>query len=419
LALRGGEASNVALLATAIMAENSDCSDQPCSLPQHSFPVIPIGAVPLEDPIPFAVPGIAHGDQDLQTPFVLLPSMSAVPGESSGDFHHDNSPLPGGILPRTEWSTLSLPDLDDTSMKSVVRYMENYQIDLRWSIISNSFFIIGGVCYVILTAWDCFVKWKRDDGSNQSKSWLYISLDVFAPTVYLINSIVDICWAEYLRLQQRKKRSLTKTWESFRLHGISSPSTNKDDDDSNQRSCRCWSRMRKHAAHRRTLAAAFTFGIAAYLGVIAAVLRNWYMPSIADEADHDRWVYNMECIDQWTDHLNVGSAIISMTGKRHRPWFAQSDPNRTSWLHDSDRLIDLGDLLFLIGSLMDALLTDFHLDNLALFSVLSSLFWMIDGFLYMRSDMLKATKLEDAEFLFFDRSDRNGGENSQPISVVV
>jgi hypothetical protein len=402
------------------MEEQNDTDDSPCSLPQHSFPGTPMGSVPMNDPIhqPMDVLG-RKIDADLQTPFVLLPTSPADSGESSDTSHHDHSPLPRGIPPRTEWSTLSLPDLDDTSMNNVVLYMENYMLDLHWSIISNSFFIIGGICYVILTAWDCLMKWDRDEATNPSNNLLYISLDVFAPTVYLINSIVDICWAEYNRLQQRKKRSLTKVWESFRiqLHGTTSI---HDDAEPANHQCKChwWSRIRKHAAHRRTLAAAFTFGIAAYLGVIAAVLRNWYMPTITDAADLDRWVRYLDCIDQWTDHINVGSAIISMTGKRNRSWFAPSDPNSTSWFQDSERLIDFGDLLFLIGSLMDAVLTDFHLDHLLIVPVLSSLFWMIDGFLYMRSDMLKAAQLDDAEFSFFEQSARAEDDRTGAIAVV-
>lgn len=125
------------------MAEENDGSDQPCTVPQHTISMPSNGAVPSE----------GNGDRDLQTPFVLLPATD--PREScDNDFHHGNTPTPRGMAPRTEWSTLSLPDLDDTSMKYVVLYMEHYKVDLRWSVISNSIFIIGGVCYVVLTAWD-------------------------------------------------------------------------------------------------------------------------------------------------------------------------------------------------------------------------------------------------------------------------
>jgi hypothetical protein len=353
---------------------------------------------------------------ELQTPFTLWPPPSTTP---EGDHA-----WPGGIQPRTEWSNLSLPDLDDMSMNYVVLYMEHYKVDLLWSFVSDSFFILGGVSYILLTGWDCVLKWRQDE-TTQKLNQLYIALDVFAPTVYLVNSIVDIYWAEYIRLQLRDKRGLTKIWEDFRLQlrGISFSSTSVASDDdvddapSQQNTCEWWYRIRKHAAHRRTLAAAFTFGIAASLGVMAAVLRNWFVPSIADAAGLDPWVYRIDGIlDQWTDHVYIVSAIISMTGKRHRPWFAPSDPSFTSWWSDSERLVDLGDLLFLIGSLMDASLSDFHLDHLVLFPVLSSLLWMIDGCLYMRSDFLKAAKLDEAEFSFFGPSKRI---DTRPVSIVV
>jgi hypothetical protein len=354
---------------------------------------------------------------ELQTPFTLLPASA------NDAAYRDNPSLPSGVQPRTQWSNLSLPDLDDMSMNYVVLYMEHYKVDLLWSFVSDSCFILGGVSYILLTAWDCLLKWEGDQNTPQTNLW-YIALDIFAPTVYLLNSIVDIYWAEYIRMQLRDKRGLTKIWEDFRLQlrGISFSSTSvaSDDDDIEapskpNKTCEWWYRIRKHAAHRRTLAAAFTFGIAASLGVIAAVLRNWFVPSIADAAGLDPWAYNIDAIlDQWTDHVYIVSAIISMTGKRHRPWFAPSDPTSTSWLKDSERLVDLGDLLFLIGSLMDATLSDFRLDHLVLFPVLSSLLWMIDGCLYMRSDFLKAAKLEEAEVSLFDH-----GGDGRPISVVV
>lgn len=385
-----------------------DCGDRPHTLSKHVLP--PIAVVPMTDPIPLHLP-TRQGGPDLQTTFVLIPPTAA--------FAQSDTWSPNGVIRHTEWNSPSPPDLDDTSLNSVVFYMEQCKDDLRWSVVSNSFFITGGLCYFILTTWNCVLKWDWGDTTSPSSNWIYISLDVCAPTVYLCNSIVDFCWVEYSRLQQREKGRLIKLWEDThnQLYGISSYYTNEDEEHFSSGKCRLWSRVRKHAAHRRTLAATLTFGIAAYFGVIATILRNWYLPSMANSADHDRWVYKIDGIDQWTDHINVASALISMTGKRHRSWFAPSDPHGTSWFHDSERLIDLGDLLFFIGSLIYALLTDFHLDHLVLFPVLSSLFWMIDGILYMRSDMLKATKLKEAEFSLVDQSVRV--DNTPPISLVV
>lgn len=395
-----------------------------------------VGAAPNDDnsaspnstlPPASVEPAEPFGGAELQTPFTLLPANATRANDAASAAISYTDSLPSGIRPRTEWNNLSLPDLDDMSMNFVVVYMEHYKVDLLWSFVSDSFFILGGVSYILLTAWDCVLKWERDETTPQTSPW-YITLDVFAPTVYLMNSLVDIYWAEYIRLQLRDKRGLTKIWEDFRLQlrGISFSSTSvaSDDDVDDMDApnkpnivCAWWYRIRKHAAHRRTLAAAFTFGIAASLGVIAAVLRNWFVPSIADAAGLDPWVYNIDAIlDQWTDHVYIVSAVISMTGKRHRPWFAPSDPTSSSWWNDSERLVDLGDLLFLIGSLMDASLSDFRLDHLVLFPVLSSLLWMIDGCLYMRSDFLKAAKLEEAEFSMFDHGN---GVDSRPISVVV
>lgn len=107
------------------------------------------------------------------------------------------------------------------------------------------------------------------------------------------------------------------------------------------------------------------------------------------------WLYSVDSIlDTVSDHVYIVSAIFSMTGKRHRPWLTQSDPNN-SLNNDSDRLEDLGDLLFLMGSLVDATLSVFRLKHLLLLSIFSSVLWMVDGCLYMRSDIVKACKLSN------------------------
>ena len=99
-----------------------------------------------------------------------------------------------------------------------------------------------------------------------------------------------------------------------------------------------------------------------------------------------------------------------MTGKRHRPWLAPSDPN-TILFNDSERLEDLGDLLFLMGSLVDATLSDLQLMHLVLLPILSSILWMVDGFLYMRSDIVKAHKLRDEAIV--------SQNDTHPIKFIV
>ena len=278
--------------------------------------------------------------------------------------------------------------------------------------ISDSFFILGGISYIVLSGWDYSI-YKNDISNevtmNNSSSKWYIAVDLIAPTVYLVNSIIDIHWAEAVRLRLLNKQDMTKIWDEARLQlrGISftSSSLSSTFDYSGETDvqscfgCTWCYRMRKYAAHRRTMMAAFCFGIAASLAVIAAILRNFFIPNIQSEFNNlhtvSPWVYSVDSIlDALSDHVYILSALFSMTGKRHRPWLAPSDPN-TSLYNDSERLEDLGDLLFLIGSLVDATLTDLQLMHLVLLPILSSVLWMVDGCLYMRSDIVKACKLRD------------------------
>jgi hypothetical protein len=302
-------------------------------------------------------------------------------------------------------------------MNHTFLYMEHYKVDLIWSMISDSFFILGGVSYIILSGWDYHI-YKNNisnegtveyDGVSDSNNKWYIAVDLIAPTVYLVNSIIDIQWAEAVRQRLLNKQDMTKIWDEARLQlrGISftSSSVSSTFDYSNEMDvqncfgCTWCYRIRKYTAHRRTMMAAFSFGVAASLAVIAAILRNFFVPNFQSEYGSIQtigpWVYSVDSIlDALSDHVYIISAIFSMTGKRHRPWFAPSDPS-TSLYIDSERLEDLGDLLFLIGSLVDATLSDLQLKHLVLLPILSSILWMVDGCLYMRSDIVKASKLRD------------------------
>jgi hypothetical protein len=316
------------------------------------------------------------------------------------------------ITERTAWgSSLSLPDIDDVSMNYIFLYMEHYKVDLLWSILSDSFFILGGISYIVLSGWDYYIYKHNLDGSlyNQNGHYWYVTVDIIAPMVYFLNSIIDIFWAEAVRMRLKNKQELTKIWDNARLQlrGMSFSSTSvssthdytKNTDVQQCLGCTWCYRMRKYAAHRRTMMAALSFGIAATLSVVAAILRNFLLPKYQSQNDNVEvarvWKYNIDAIlDALSDHVYIISAIFSMTGKRHRPWLSASDAHETLY-NDSERLEDLGDLLFFIGSVMDASLSDLQLKHLVLFPIMSSILWMVDGCLYMRSDFVKAWKLRN------------------------
>lgn len=283
---------------------------------------------------------------------------------------------------------LQLPDIDDASMAHVFAYIEHYQEDFFWGFLSDSFFLFGGIAYVALSLWDYI-------GGNSS-SLLYKSLMVLGPLVYLVNSIVDIIWANRVSRRSKVRRRMQRLWNESSSRSTATIPTRPEDMGTIQSepvpitqlvcipvrwcsstvSAQCH-RIRRHAAHRRTVLAALTFGAAA-LAAFVAVLIDY-----SDGTELASDVCNSISI-----HMYIVSAIISVTGKRTRPWLAQR-----SCLDNHENLEDLGDLFFLIGSVMDGVLCDSSLDdNVALLPVLSSLLWLLDACFYLLSDFVLADK---------------------------
>jgi ABC-type multidrug transport system fused ATPase/permease subunit len=305
----------------------------------------------------------------------------------------------------------ALPDIDDLSVTQVFSYMRHYKTDLFWSFLSDSFFIAGSIAYIVISMWDFLSQGSVETEGPLRNKW-YILLDVLAPLVYLFNSIVDIEWATHVHQRLMDKHKLTRHWEetaasyaTLQQHAAqaeeSSSATNAEDNEgSSFLNCGIpWGvplwcrRLRKHAAHRRTALAAFMFGIAASLAVIAAVVRTWldYHPLVQ--------TFSIDAkLDMVSDHIYLVSAVISLTGKRNRPWLAPGPMALgTNIWSDPERLEDLGDLLFFIGCVLDAALADARLTELLYLAVLSSFLWFLDGCLYMHSDVVKATQLQKTQ----------------------
>lgn len=270
----------------------------------------------------------------------------------------------------------SLPDIDDNSMNHVFEYMDHYEQDTFWSYLSDSFFITGGLIYVFLALWDEI--WPPEGIRN------YYALDVLAPTVYFLNSMIDMEWAGRVKRRDRIKKDMKQGWEDWRF----STASNKDQSTLMTAEPLPWyHRLRKHAAHRRTILAAVTFGIAALFGV-GSVLMGY-----RDGAVGLLWCNKLDSV---ADHAYLLSAMITMTGKRIRPWLQTSSIPISN---NPEMLEDLGDLLFLLGSLMDAVMGDLNVDDVPIGCVVSSFLWLADACLYLRSDVIRArqVKNKDAE----------------------
>ena len=294
----------------------------------------------------------------------------------------------------------SLPDLDDVSMTQVTTYIEQSQQDVYWSFLSDSFFVSGGICYVVLSIPSLKAK-------NPSPP-VFAVLEFVAPVVYLLNSLIDVRWAQSAQQRYRVKNEMTETWNYWRIvqqqpqqqqphRDETTTTTNSSATIDNfrqqgqtssidRRNQPWYIRLRKHAAHRRTLLAAWTFGIAAYFSVLSVVVPHVKVLPLAEF---------VPVLDGVSVIFYILSALISVSGKRTRPWLSISqDESGLLWMDSPETLEDLGDILFLIGSIVDAVLCFATFDDdRPGWAMTSSILWLIDACLYLKADFVVAQKM--------------------------
>jgi len=291
-------------------------------------------------------------------------------------------PIVALVLPK------ALPDVDDVSMTNVTSYIEQYREDLYWSFLSDTFFIVGGISYVLLSI----------PGLQYPPVYLSI-LEFVAPTVYLLNSYIDVKWAQSIRDRSRLKNEMTNTWDNWRLLRDDAAGiqvlTCQDDTTSEPKESRnktWYTRLRRHTAHRRTLLAAWTFGIAAFFAVLAVIMS--YLTIIP-------WVeFWSKSLDALSIFSYIISALISVSGKRTRPWLniGQAQSGHL-WLEQPETLEDLGDILFLIGSIVDGVLCFTETENSwPGWALISSILWFVDACLYLKADFVMARRMEHGEY---------------------
>lgn len=260
-----------------------------------------------------------------------------------------------------------LPDLDDESMTYVFAYIKNYEQDLLWSFSSDFCFILGSTLYLLLACCEFFQK----DVSYCSL------LELLAPLAFLFNASVDIQWATQVRQRHQVKKAMKQTFDQ------------SSDKNSTQETTglRWWQRIRIHTAHRRTVYAASTFGIAAFFALVSVLLDYGLME------DTRSW-YSI-LFDGASDHMYMVSALIAISGRRTRPWFAPESQYCGSILNEPETLEDIGDFLFLVGSLLDAFLDDIHKDGVPIFGIVSAVLWFVDALFYLRSDFVMAHRVNE------------------------
>jgi hypothetical protein len=292
---------------------------------------------------------------------VLHDDDGSTVADADDDVKNNARPLPQ--------RNLGLPDIDDTSMIHVLTYVDFYQQDLAWSVLSDSFFLIGGILYITISLWDILGT------KNTDKNHAYNVICALAPFVYVLNSLVDIQWASHMQQRHRIRRQMTKQW-SESLVEFFSPFSITETKQNDQESL-FFGRLRRHAAHRRSLWAALSFGVAALLGFLSVLYSDNYEMNSA------------------SNHVYIVSAIIALSGKRNRPWLEVSALNIgnndqyssavSAFLVSPGALEDVGDLMFLVGSIVDSVLVDFNFDQDSL-SLFSAILWFIDACFYLQAD---------------------------------
>jgi len=240
---------------------------------------------------------------------------------------------------------------------------------------SNTVFLTAGAFYLTVAIWDL------KPPQNEADILAYNTIGYMAPITYLINSVIDIHLANRIRRHRKmKKRAAEPQPTDTHETTITKVKTSKR------------RRLRKFAAHRRGLSAATSFFIAALFSVLS-IIAEWLGGS-------DR---SLAYFDGISVHTYMLSALIAIVGSRIVTRSINGCCLSLMNLHDADTLETLGDLFFLIGSFVDAVLFDFNFDDDAVgWPILSSTLWCIDALLYLNSDWIAAKSRQPADQPFLD-----------------
>ena len=236
--------------------------------------------------------------------------------------------------------------------------------DHSYSVLSNCFFLAGGVAYLTLSLWDTNSLIPR--GSGLMVNNILAALGAF---LYLFDSVIDIHWA--LAVQARQN-------QEFRVQDLNdiTPVDDSEDDFMNSKNNTMdenktlFHHARKQSCLSYALLSALCFGIASFLAVL-----DWCTASFN--------MHRLLPFSSLSTHTYLVSALFAVSGERRQQWC------RTFLLRDADMLGNLGDLFFMVGSVMDVILCDFHFgDDAYQWDIFSSFLWCFDACLYLWSDAL-------------------------------
>lgn len=416
---------------------------------------------------------------DCITPFSIMESTAKV-DEEGAVFRTINQPIP-------------LDHTCSTTTISTIQPQEDDFDDTAWSIYSNTFFLSGGIFYLIATSWDYSIFHAARDASiddvfSLPQRVLYELLWFMGPFTYLLNSVIDVQWALKVRKRDVRRRELEKLligkknqrkrrqtnlhqqdeveeggMEIIRLEqeafGINSQenyyslSIEQSTPKRKKRLRRILSptkkilrRMRKHMGHRRDLAAAITFGIAAALSVAGAtcylVSTQGEFSFVIHSSRSNIAVIDSDVLASWAGSLESASIHMYLVSAIFALWrnpckrSGGEEPNHVdsvgienmSWIqariimpisrpfNDVESMETVGDIFFGLASVVDVFLEDSTLDdNVLWWPIVSALLWTLDALFYLRGDFVSLFLRN--EVLTSSEEDENGRLSSAFVGL--
>jgi len=302
-------------------------------------------------------------------------------------------------------------EVDDLIVATVLIVAEETDYgDLKWSLLSNTFFILGGCVEMASALWELLLQGGED--KNQVMAFIHVAVGIVGPLIYLLESIVDITWT--LRVQKREERrdqlagldiDLVAPHKEAEL--VEVKTGHKGETKTVLRlpfePQNVARRVRHYVGHRRALAAAISFGIGAFCELSSAYLCQF---------NTDLYNEIGAFLDKSAINGYLASALISLWGCCG----ADDIRKEKAWMHvwtDASRLESLGDRFFGCEAVLDTFICYLSLDATVLWwDVLSASLWLIDALCYLRADVISMKEYKPNHPLGHRRAGSGGSATS-------
>ena len=296
------------------------------------------------------------------------------------------------------------PEVDDSrsQITDVTPQMMSLEDDVDWSILSNAFFVAGGFIYVIGTTWDYAMFSSSTDPDNLDlhsilhvhEYFIYQAVWIMGPLVYFMNSVIDVKWALIVKERNSRRRHLEKLL-------IETPDTPSKRNRRGRikaalqlmRPKIFLNRIRRHIGHRRQLGAATTFGMAALLGIIAAVCSLLASDTSLGQGETNSVSDWASTLESASVHMYLISAIFALWRSPSEFFSSKVSESTAPWYSNVEILETFGDATFGMAALIDVVLQDNTIDDgIFWLPVISAVLWTVDALLYLRGDFASLYK---------------------------